>query len=227
MTVYPFHENFQATMFKGIVFDLDGTLVNSLAATFDAFNYGITQMGGKKHTPAEIMAYFGQGEDKIFTQIVGPEKAKAAYAACIAYTDQNMGQIPLHDGVDEILEKLKSASTPISICTGRSWATTEMILKRHGILDRFITVVADDHVKSPKPSPEGLTLALSRMKLEPRDVLFVGDSPVDIMAAHSGGAQGVAALWDLLADKEKLTLSKPHHWATHPNEILEIFGSLN
>ena len=69
---------------RAMVFDLDGTLVDSLAATFDAFNHGIQVAGGKKHTPEEIMQYFGPGEDQIFAKIVGSSRAKEAYDACIA-----------------------------------------------------------------------------------------------------------------------------------------------
>jgi HAD superfamily hydrolase (TIGR01509 family) len=212
-----------SSMVKGIVFDLDGTLVDSLSSTFDAFNHGIMFVGGKKHTPQEIMRYFGTGEDKIFTKIVGPEKAQAAYHACKAYTDEHMHEIPLHPGVAELLEKVKSSDVPISIFTGRSWDTTHMILKHHRLMDRFITIVTNDHVNMPKPSPEGLYLALSRMRIDPKESLFVGDSPVDIMAGRSAGAQGVAALWDLLADKNALEACAPHHWASHPSDIWTVF----
>lgn len=208
---------------KGIVFDLDGTLVDSLSTTFDAFNHGISQHGGRLHTPHEIMAHFGTGETQIFAKLVGREKADQAYETFRAYVDQNIHRVPLHPGAGELLERLKSQGVPISIFTGRSWDTTELILTHHGLLDRFVTVVADDHVGHSKPSPEGLHLALSRMKLEPGQVLFVGDSAMDIRAAHSAGSNGVAALWDLLADREQLELHTPHHWAEKPAQVWEIF----
>jgi HAD superfamily hydrolase (TIGR01509 family) len=214
-------------MLKGIVFDLDGTLVDSLATTFDAFNHGITKFGGKVHTPAEIMAYFGPGEGEIFAQILGADKAEAAYEACRDYMDANLSRVPLHSGVGELLESLKSAGVPISIFTGRSWNTTEMILKHHGLMDRFITVVANDHVDAPKPSPEGLHLALSRMKLEPQQVLFVGDSPADMIASRAAGARGVGALWDLQAERTLMEPHEPHHWADHPNEIWNVWERAN
>jgi HAD superfamily hydrolase (TIGR01509 family) len=213
-------------MFKGIVFDLDGTLVDSLSVTFDAFNHGMMSQGCRKHTPEEIMRYFGTGESEIFVKLIGPEKAPRAYTAARDYLDAHLGKIPLHDGVGEILEELKSRSVPLAIFTGRSWMTTELILKYHGILDRFITVIAHDHVKSPKPSPEGLHLALAPMKLAPSEVFFVGDSDVDILAAHAAGSTGVAALWDLLANPKKLEHSKPHHWARKPLEILDYWEQI-
>jgi HAD superfamily hydrolase (TIGR01549 family) len=212
---------------KGIVFDLDGTLVDSLSTTFDAFNHGITTFGGRKHTPHEIMKYFGPGEGEIFAAILGEDKADAAYAACRDYTQANLGNVPLFEGVPELIESLKSAGVPISIFTGRSWNTTEMILKHHRLLDRFVTVVANDHVGHPKPSPEGLFLALERMKLQPKEALMVGDMAADIMAARSAGSQGVAALWDLMAKREHLEPHRPHHWAEKPTQVLDIWKTVS
>ncbi len=214
-------------MIQGIVFDLDGTLVDSLSATIEAFNQGILRFGGRRHTAAEVMAYFGPGESEILAKIVGPHNADAAYQASREYMDSHMGEIPLHDGVPELLDHLKSENIPISIFTGRSWDTTELILKHHRILDRFVTVVASDHVDFPKPAPEGLQLALSRMNIHPQNSLFVGDSHADMMASQAAGSHGVAALWDLLADRKAIEPYDPAHWAKHPSEIIEIYRTSN
>jgi HAD superfamily hydrolase (TIGR01509 family) len=210
------------TPIKGIVFDLDGTLVDSLATTFDAFNHGIVLCGGRRHTPDEIMEYFGPGEAEIFAQIVGPERAEEAYAACRAYLDENINRVPLHAGVGVLLNELKARRIPISIVTGRSWNTTEVILKHHGILGDFVTVIANDHVERPQPAPLGIQLALSRMKMQPSEIVYVGDSHVDIMAARAAGSRAVAALWDRVASRERLAVYDPHHWATHPSQLLEL-----
>jgi len=210
---------------KGILFDLDGTLVDSLSTTFEAFNHGFTTCGVRAHTPQEIMKYFGPGEDKIFAEVVGPERAEEAYRACREYTDANLGRVPMHDGVVDLLEQIKCAGIPTAIVTGRSWVTTEMILNHHRMLDRFVTVIANDHVESPKPSPLGIKLALSRMKLEPGEIAYVGDSHVDIMAARAAGAHGIAALWDLLANREQLAKVAPHHWAEKPAQVWEYLVS--
>lgn len=209
-------------MFKGIVFDLDGTLVDSLSVTFEAFNHGFTLFGSPKLSPAEIMNQFGPGEAEIFGRIVGVENAEAAYKASKEHLNANLSRTPLHSGIGELLEKLKSAGIPISIFTGRSWPTTELILNYHQLLDRFVTVIANDHVGSPKPSPEGLFLASKRMHIEPKHLLFVGDSPSDMIASQSAGSSGVAALWDLQADREILAPWKPHFWAKEPMEVFAL-----
>jgi HAD superfamily hydrolase (TIGR01509 family) len=212
-------------MLKGIVFDLDGTLVDSLGVTLAGFNHALISMGGREHSPAEIMSHFGSGEDHIFAKLVGLDRAHQAYSIFQTYMNQHVNQVPLHAGVDELLENIRREKVPTSIFTGRSWNTTETILKHHDLLNSFITVIAHDHVDFPKPSPAGLHLALSRMNLRPEQVLFIGDSAMDIIASRAAGSQGVAALWDLLANREAIEPHQPHHWAEHPSEVWKIWKS--
>ncbi len=209
-------------MIKGIVFDLDGTLVDSLSATFEAFNYGLVQMGAPRMTAEEILKYFGPGEGQIFANILGPEKAEKAYEASMEYMNSHLAEVPLHEGIAELLEQLQRLQLPMSIFTGRSWPTTELILKHHGLINHFVTIVASEHVNLHKPSPEGLHLALSRMQLSPQEILFIGDSPADMIASRSAGAKGVAALWDLMANRNLLEPHQPQYWAKWPKDILSI-----
>ncbi len=210
-------------MLKGIVFDLDGTLVDSLGVTFKGFNHALASMKVRPHSPAEIMAHFGTGEDRIFAKLVGLDRAQEAYSLFQVYMNENVNRVPLHNGIGELLENIRNEKVLTSIFTGRSWNTTETILKYHGLLNSFVTVVAHDHVEFPKPSPMGLHLALSRMKLSPEQILFVGDSPMDIIASRAAGSQGVAALWDVLANQKELEQHQPDHWATHPEDVWKIW----
>ncbi|MGK5082791.1 HAD-IA family hydrolase [Bdellovibrionota bacterium FG-1] len=211
---------------KGIVFDLDGTLVDSLAVTFDAFNHGFINQGGTRRTPSEIMSYFGPGERQIFAAILGDSRADAAYLACRNYLDQNLHRVPLHAGISDLLQSLSEAGIAISVVTGRSWNTTEVILGHHGLLQSFVTVVANDHVSMPKPDPEGIQLACKRMGLNPAEILYVGDMAVDIQAARAAGSGSVAAFWDPSVKREDLLAHAPNHWAHHPIEISKICKSL-
>src|SRR5262245_37376122 len=143
-------------MIQGIIFDLDGTLVDSLGTTFAAFNRALEALGAPRRTPREIMAHFGGGEIRIFEKLLG-SKAQAARAILTyqAYIDAHKGRVPLFAGVPELLHSLQAAGLPLAIFTGRGSETTEMILGSHGLRTHFVTVVCDDHVGQSKPSPEG------------------------------------------------------------------------
>jgi pyrophosphatase PpaX len=210
-------------MLQGMIFDLDGTLADSLSVTFDAFNQGFTAYGGRVHTPQEIMSYFGPGEGEIFARVVGEENAARAIVAFRDHLERNLGNVPLFPGVRELLDRARAENVPLAIVTGRSWDTTEVILRHHGVLDRFVTVICNGHAPS-KPSPLGIRLALERMGLEPAQAMYVGDHPMDVRAAKAAGSLSVAAIWDLMAKREHLEPHGPHHWAEHPGEVWEIFA---
>lgn len=211
---------------RGIVFDFDGTLVDSLELTLQAFNVGIVAQGGVHHSWAELSRHFGTGEDRIFATILGEQRGAAGYAAYTAHLAANLDAVVAHSGVIEMLDELRSREIPIAIFTGRSWPTTQMILQHRGWQERFVTVVANDHVARPKPSPDGIALTLGRMGLEPHEAIYVGDSTVDILAAHAAGAQAVAALWDSRVDQAALRALDPSYFAHHPSDLLKLSAPL-
>ncbi len=213
-------------MLKGIVFDLDGTLVDSLSVTFSGFNHCFTRQGLPELTPKEIMKHFGLGERQIFARMIGETLADQAYSDFVNYTQNEIRSIPLHEGAGDLIEYCKSKAIPISIVTGRSYDTTVMILKHHGIYDRFISIIAHDHVSLPKPSPEGILLALGKMKLSPKEIMYVGDSAMDVKAAQAAGSISVAALWDLLANHDELAGLNPHHMIRKPAELIPVWEKL-
>jgi pyrophosphatase PpaX len=210
---------------KGLVFDLDGTLVDSLAATLEAFNYGIESCGGVRMTSQQLLAHFGPGEGEIFAKILGPEKAALAYEKSREFMVSHLGEVPLHAGILDLLHELQKREMPISIFTGRSRETTQLILDHHRLRDRFVSVTTSDDVSSPKPSPEGLYRVLAAMALKPNEILYIGDAPADLIASRSAGVKGVAALWDHLVNKEFLAPYDPTYWAEKPKDLLEILTS--
>lgn len=212
---------------KGVVFDLDGTLIDSVSFTFEAFNYAIGEVGGSPKTPAEIMQYFGPGETRIFAKLVGDDLAQAAAQLASKYLAKNISRVPLFAGIKEVLEYFRSQGIPLALFTGRESSTTMLILNEHKILNNFIKIVTQDHVENPKPHPEGLDACIRQMRLQPQEVIFIGDSIYDIQAAQRAGSVSCAAVWDLLAEKEQLMKLKPNYVLKSTFEILDLWKVLS
>lgn len=212
-------------MLKGILFDLDGTLVDSLKVAFDGFNHVFQTHGAAAKTPREIMAMFGPGERKIFAQVVGDANAEAASLAYANYTRSRMGESPLFPGIPELIAELSDRRIPMSIVTGRGRESTEIILKHHGIGEKFVKIICHEDVSSSKPSPEGIQLALQSMGLAPENTAYVGDMWMDVRAAHRAGCRAISAMWDSVYDHESVEKEKPHVFVETPRNLLAYLAA--
>lgn len=206
-------------MLKGIVFDLDGTLVNSLKATFDGFNHTFQAFGAPALTPKEIMTHFGPGEKQIFEKVLGLKCGLKAQQTYHDYTRSRMHESPLFDGVSELLHACQELSLPVSIVTGRGRDGTKIILEHHQIFDRFVSVICHEDVSNSKPSPEGILKAVGAMGLKPSEIAYVGDMWVDIRAAKKAGSLAISVTWDPIHDPEVCKLEEPHLVMNTPYEL--------
>jgi HAD superfamily hydrolase (TIGR01509 family) len=209
---------------KTILFDLDGTLVNSLPVTIEAFNQGLIAHGGKRHSAPEIIAHFGPGEIEIFENILGKDRAQAAYEICRNYTNKNLSKILFHQGILEVLTELRKMNIPFGLVTGRGQETTHLILNHLDIRSWFKVVICHEQVKTSKPSPEGILLALEQTEFSPQTCGYLGDMDVDIRAARGAGITSIAATWDLLFQSEQVKSQNPDHTLANPQELLGLLN---
>lgn len=209
----------------GIIFDCDGTLVDSLGYALESFNYALEKIGEAPRPVAEIKRWFGAGADRIFTNLLGGDEKKglAAFEVYVDHQSELAHKMKLHEGVQALLDVAANAGIPMGVVTGRHARDLEAILKPHNIAEYFEVLIADNHLPKSKPAPDGILAALQRMGLEARNTLYVGDSPLDMQAAHAAGSLPVAALWDVLADPQVLEKEKPYTMAQTPAEVWTAF----
>ncbi len=187
---------------KGVIFDLDGTLVDSMPLTFAAFNHGLVAVGRRAMTYEELWQHFGPPERAILDGIVGPELGAPAEAAYQAYFAERLPTVPLFPGTREVIAALHQAGLALGIFTGRGSHATELLLKHHGLKGTFATVIVGEDVE-PKPSPEGVVSAARGLGFSAHEVVMVGDSPKDTEAGRRAGSWTFGALWCRYADATK------------------------
>lgn len=220
----PISRTFADMAAHGIIFDCDGTLVNSLDQALESFNFALDQLGEKPRSPDEIKKYFGAAADRILISLIGDrEKGLKAFEAYKDHQTLLAPRISLHEGVRELLETLAAHKVPMSVVTGRHEEDLEILLKPHKIHHYFVTLIADSQLPHSKPAPDGILLAASRMGIDPAHAIYVGDSQSDVQAAHAAGAQAVAALWDPLAKPELMALERPRYSVRRPIDVWESF----
>lgn len=169
---------------SAVVFDLDGTLVDSLPLVLRAITHAIEPFGPARPT-MEIFARLGGPPERFMPGLLDdPRNTPVALQRMEDFHRENHHMIRPFDGATVVLEKLRARDVQIGIWTGRDRETTDWLLKHHGLTRFFDTVVCGDDLPSHKPDPSGLREILLRLETPGRETLYVGDADVDVL----GGA---------------------------------------
>ncbi len=187
--------------FKGIIFDVDGTLTFTNQLIFDSFNHITKKYLGRNFPDDEIIALFGPTEDVILKEICKEEYENARKDYYTYYKD-NHDIARLYDGIKELIIDIKNAGILLSVFTGKGRTSAIITLDELGLKDYFDMIVSGDDVKNHKPSPEGIIMFLNKHNFDPKEVLMIGDAPSDIIASNECGVEIASVVWDSYAEEE-------------------------
>lgn len=192
--------------FKGIIFDIDGTLTSTNELIFASFNFITQKYLGRKYSADEIISLFGPTEDRILEDMCGEnfEQAKKEY---YDFYDDNHHMADLYPGIEDILSNLKKKRILLSIYTGKGRKAAVITLKKLNIHDYFDIIITGDDVVNHKPSGEGITTFIEKFNLETDQVLMIGDAPADVKAARAAGVKIASVLWDSYSKEKVLQLN--------------------
>lgn len=189
------------TRFKGIIFDVDGTLTYTNQLIFDSFNHITEKYLNKSFTDEQIIALFGPTEDVILKEMCKDdyEKARVDY---YNYYKNNHDIAKTYDGIDKLIEDIYNSGVILSIFTGKGRTSALMTLDALGLTKYFDLIVSGDDVEEHKPSPEGILKFLNKHNLHTENVLMIGDAPSDILAAKAAGVSIASVVWDSYSEAE-------------------------
>ncbi|MDT3697249.1 MAG: HAD family hydrolase [Ignavibacterium sp.] len=187
--------------FKGIIFDVDGTLTYTNQLIFNSFNHITKKYLGKTFSDEEIIALFGPTEDVILKEMCKDEYESARRDYYKYYKD-NHAIAKLYEGIEPLIIEIKNAGILLSVYTGKGRTSALITLDELGLTKYFDMIVSGDDVNDHKPSPEGIINFLQEFKLNPSEVLMIGDAPSDIIAAKEAKVEIASVLWDSYAEDE-------------------------
>jgi HAD superfamily hydrolase (TIGR01509 family) len=181
-----------------LVFDMDGTLLDSHGAVLAAFAGVLATIGAPDRPRGEIAGALVAGPaPAILSRLLerpATSEEVAEYHGRLAHLAEG---VEVYAGVAAALEAL---AVPIALFTGATVRSAEILLGAAGLARHFDVVVGGDLVERPKPAPDGLLEAARRLRVPPAELAYVGDSPLDLRCAWAAGATAVAAGWGELFD---------------------------
>lgn len=187
----------------GVIFDLDGTLGNTLPVCFAAFRRAMKGFSHRGYTDEEITALFGPSEEGIIRRMVPDQWQACLKAYLAAYEEESARHARLFPGIETALRLLKRRGLALAIATGKG-AHSAAVSLRHLRLAGYFDVV---ETGSPEGGvkPQAIKKILLQWGVAPQQVAYVGDAPADIEAAREAGVIPLGAAWALTARADDLS----------------------
>jgi len=194
--------------FKLIIFDLDGTLVDSSPDVIECFNYALNEEGLPPAAEQKIKATIGYPLKESLAEFGDPERL---YSHFVRKAQLIMGnRTTLINGVKETLAELKDKGFFMAIATTKIRQNATRVIRKLEIADFIDELSCADDVKNIKPSPDPLLRLLDIFKLKPESALMVGDTINDIIAARRAGIKSAAITTGF--DSEDILLKERPDW---------------
>ena len=211
--------------YKAAIFDMDGTLIDSLADLTDSVNEAMVHYNFPTHTLEEYRYFVGNGARKLIERSVPQNKSKDAdfvnevleyYNGC--YERHLTNKTKPYDGIVELLDELKSQNISLGVCTNKQQFAADEIVTKLFKPNTFDAVIGDKHGLPRKPDPTKVLKIASDFKVDPQFVAYFGDTSVDMETAHNAGFLSVGVTWGFRPVSE-LKESGAQIIINQPNEI--------
>lgn len=189
-----------------VMFDLDGTLIETAPEIFDAVSDTLTRFELPAVTQKQVDDWIGHGTRELLIQALAhtsntnPAAVRVADSMklielefCANYRKRCGTRSTLYPHVRETLQALRLAGIKLAVVTNKEGQYTQTVLKVHGLQDAFDRVISGDSLPTKKPKPNGIWACMEQFDVVPERCLFVGDSSIDIATARNAGI----AVWAL------------------------------
>ena len=208
-----------ASRVRAVVFDFDGTLLDSLSLVLAAITHAVEPFGGRP--TRDIFPRLGGPPERFLPALINDLRhLPVALDRLHSFHRENAHLIRPYEGAQLLLEQLRAAGVHTALWTGRDRESTDWLLRDHGLAPLLTTVVCGDDLPSHKPDPAGLREILQRLGVSAEEALFVGDADVDVLG---GAACGVDTL--LIRHTREVELhvaSKSWRTVASPPEAFEL-----
>lgn len=211
-------------MKKTVIFDLDGTLLNTLDDLADSTNYALSKFGYPTRTIEEVRQFVGNGVAKLIERAIPEGKNNPNFEKCLSIFKENYAQnmynkTAPYNGIIEMLSNLKSKGIKIAVVSNKFDLAVKELCKKY--FEGFIDFAAGENEAQgikKKPAPDTVISVLNEFNFAPEDAVYVGDSDVDIMTAKNSKMPCISVTWGF-RDKKFLLENGATILINAPSEI--------
>lgn len=191
--------------FPVVLFDLDGTVVDSAGIILASMRHATRQVLGREIPDAALMATVGgPGLEEQMREFGGDEHLDELVRVYRAHNEPLHSELQLCFGMGDVLVRLKDEGRRLGVVSAKRRSTVELAFAATGVGRLFDVIVGGDEAANQKPAPDTLLLALERLGASPDEAVYVGDSPFDMGAARAAGLYGIGVTWGGVHDRTLL-----------------------
>lgn len=185
--------------YKLAIFDMDGTILDTLLDLANAVNYALVEANLPQRTLTEIRSYLGNGMLNLI-RLSAPEGSSAEELAALketfttyykAHCSENTKP---YSGIVELIEELRAAGVKTAVVSNKPDFGVQLLAKEH-FPTSFDTAVGERTGIAKKPAPDSVNEVLKELNIERQEAVYIGDSEVDIATARNAGMDGVIVTW--------------------------------
>lgn len=212
---------------KAVLFDLDGTLLDTLEDLYLSVNYSLKSLGLPERTRKEVRRFLGNGMENLVTRSL-PDDDKKCLPEALALFREHYGahsedHTAPYEGIPALLDRLEKEGYALAIISNKPDFAVQTLAKTH--FPRIGYAAGEREGIRRKPEADSLLLAMEAMGVKKEDCLYVGDSEVDVLTAKNTGIPCIAVTWGF-RDPEDLTEAGAAHLADTTDELYEKIGEL-
>lgn len=207
------------------IFDLDGTLLDTLGDLAAAVNYALRCYGMPEHSRDEVRRFVGNGVRLLMMRAVPDGEQNPRFEEVFAtfrqyYLEHSLDTTRPYDGISETLVALKERGCRLAVVSNKFYAATQELC-RHFFPDTIEVAVGEHEAEGirKKPAPDTVIEALSQLGVSAENAVYVGDSDVDLQTARNAGLPCISVLWGF-RDREFLTANGATTFISTPKELL-------
>jgi len=212
--------------YRAVLFDLDGTLVDSYAALAEAVNHARREHGLHELSASRIREFIGDGLDTLLQRAFEitdvPLSIKNAFES--RYDEICCAQSTILEDVEETLSELQRFGVAMGVCTNKPTEFSKKILTFLGLAPYFRAIVGPDLAGARKPDGKHVLHTLAAMDSQPAGALFVGDMPIDVHAARNSGID-VAVVPTGSCSGDVLRAARPDHYLERFSDLLKVVSA--